>query len=36
MRQTAYYGLHTCKNIIAIEVDVGLLLLHETVDGDEA
>ena len=35
MCQTAYYGLHTCKNIIAIEVDVGLLLLHETVDRDE-
>ena len=35
MCQTAYYELHTCKNIIVIEVDVGLLLLHETVDRDE-
>ena len=35
MCKTAYYGLHTCKNIIVIEVDVWLLLLHETIDRDE-
>ena len=35
MRQTVCFGLHPAKNVVAIQINVGHLLLHETVDGDE-